>query len=439
MMRAPVARRATSRALALLLAAGTSLLLAACGSSGDGDGCGGIVGPQRILTPSPASLTLDVGSDSLLTASLSGGCSTDDRTVTWLSNAPTIASIDAGGRVRALDPGSTTITATAGNNLASVTIPITVRPRIPTTLTVTPTIDTISPAGTRALSATVRDQNGALLTSAPVIWRSLNPNLATVNVSGVVSAIAAGTASIEAATPRIGADSLRDTVRVVIVAACSLVRAVPLGTTITGSIDNSTCQNLFGYRVANQYSVTTTAQAYYSLRLVPTAPLSAALVPMNVGSSLYGLPVADTAVTGLAVVRPGTVGFLVTAPSQAPGTYSVVTQLDPDPRASCATTDVTTGVNFRTALTVACTARDIRILPALTAGQQVRITASAAGFPVTLELRNGATNVVIQRVTATTAGSTATIAFTNNTARLAILKVSGTAGASDFVTVVIAQ
>lgn len=432
-------RAAMRRRLALaVLTVGAGVLLAACGGGG-GDGCGGIVDPTRVLSPSPPSLTLDVGTDSLVTASLSGGCATDDRTVAWTSTAPTIASVDANGRVRALSAGSATIIGTVGGNLASTSISVTVRPRIPTVLAVTPQLDTLSPAGTRALSATVRDQNGALLASAPVVWRSLTPNLASVTVAGVVNAIANGVASIEAATPRAGADSLRDTVQVVIVTACSLVRAVPLGTSITGTIDNSTCQNLYGYRVANQYSITTTAQAYYSLRLVPTAPLSAALVPMNIASSLYGLPVADTAVTALAVIRPGTVGFLVTAPSQAPGSYSVVTELDPDPRLTCATTDVTTGVNFRTALFAACLSRDIRILPTLTAGQQVRITASAGSFPVTIELRNGATNVLIQRATAASAGATATIAFTNNTARLGILKVSGAAGANDFVTVVIAQ
>jgi trimeric autotransporter adhesin len=410
----------------------------ACGGGGSASDCGGIVDPVRVLTPSPPTLSIDVGSDSVLKASLSGGCASDNAAIVWQSSAQTIASVDAAGRLRALAAGSATITATAGNDLARTSIPVTVRPRIPTTLDVTPTLDTISPAGTRALAATVRDQNGALLSGAPVAWRSLTPSLATVNVGGVVSALANGVASIEAATQRLGADSLRDTVRIVIVAACSVVRAVPLGTSVAGSIDNSTCQNVFGYRVANQYSVTTTAQAYYSLRLVPVAPLSVALVPMLIASTSYALPSADTAVTGLAVVRAGTVGFLVTANSLAPGAYTVVTELDPDPRATCATTDATTGVNFRTALTLACTTRDIRILPTLGVNQQVRITASAAAFPVTIELRNGSTNVPIQRASATAAGGTATIALTNATARLGILKVSGTAGANDFVTVVIA-
>lgn len=426
------------RRIGLSLLSLGALLLTACGGGGS-DSCGGIVDPTRVLSPSPATLTLDVGTDSLVTATLSGACSTDDRTVQWQSTAPSIASVDGNGRVRGVAAGAATIIGTVGANLASTAISVTVRPRIPSTLQVTPPLDTLSPAGARTLAATVRDQNGALLTSAPVVWRSLTPSLATVSAAGVVSALANGVARIEAATPRPAADSLRDTMQVVIVAACSLVRNVPLGTSLSGSFDASSCQNLYGYRVVNQYSVTTTAQAYYSLRLVPTAPLSAALVPMNIGSSLYGLPFADTAVTALAVVRPGTVGFVVGAASQAAATYTVATELDPDPRLTCAITDVTTGVNFRTALTPTCVARDIRILPALTVGQQVRITASAGNFPVTIELRNGATNAVIQRVTAATAGATATIAFTNTTARLGILKVSAAGGASDFVTVVIAQ
>ncbi|MCC7052137.1 MAG: Ig-like domain-containing protein [Gemmatimonadaceae bacterium] len=423
--------------LAALACAALPLLLAACSSDADPASCGGIVEPRRVLVPSPPTLTIDAGTDSLLRATLTGGCSTDDRTLTWESNNTSIATVDAAGRLRALSAGDVTIVATIGNGLARASVLVTVRPRVATVLAVTPALDTLSPAGSRPLAATVRDQNGALL-AAGVAWRSLTPELATVTSAGVVTATANGVASIEAATQRLGADSLRDTVEIVIVPACSIVRAVPLGTTVTGTFDASTCQNLHGFKAANQYSVTTTAQAYYALRLVPASPLTAGLVPMNIGSALYALPAADTAVTALAVVRAGTVGFLVTAPSLAPGSYSVVTELDPDPRLTCATTDVTTGVNFRTALTPACTARDLRILPSLGVGQQVRITASAVGFPVTIELRHATTNVVIQRATAAGAAGTATIAFTNGTVRPVILRVSGAAGASDFVTVVLA-
>jgi hypothetical protein len=405
-------------------------------SGGDENACGGIIEPVRVLTPSPASLTLDVGADVQVAASLSGGCSSDSRAVQWTTSDAQVATVDGTGKVTAVGGGNATVTATAFDNKARTTIPVTVRPRAATTLDARPDVDTLSPLGTRVLTATVRDQRNTVITAAPVVWRSLTPNLATVSVSGTVAAIAAGTANIEASTPRVGADSLRDTVRILIVTACSLVRPIQLGTSVNGTIDTSTCENFLGYRVANQYSLTAAAQTYYAIRLTSTIPT--ALVPLVVNSALYGLPVADTAVRALGVIRAGTFGILVTAPAQTPGTFTLTTEVNPDPRTTCVTTDVSTDVAFNTAITPTCASRDIRILPAIAARQVVRITAAASSFPVEIELRNTAGSL-IQRAVAGAAGATATIAFTNGTtARSGILRVIGSAGANDLVAITIA-
>lgn len=427
----------TRGARAGLIMATLGLLLTACGSD-DAGGCGGLVAPVRVVTPSPSSVAVDVGADAQVSVSLSGGCDGDDRTVRWISSDTLIAKVDATGKVTGVTGGSTVIIVSAFADLARATLPVVVRPKIPTTIDARPDVDTLSPLGVRTLAVTVSDQNGAPIQNAAVVWRTLTPSQASVTVAGVATAIAAGTASIEASTPRAGADSLRDTVRILIVPACSLVRPVQFGATFSGSFDASTCQNQFGYRILNQYSITTAAQAYYSLRVVPT--VQTALVPLNIGGSLFGLPSADTAVTGLVVVRAGTFGFMVTAPATTPGTYTVTTALNPDPRLGCLSTDATTGVTFNTALTASCTGRDVRLLPALTNGQQVRITASAASFPVVIELLNASNRALIQRAQATGNGAVATIALTNNVAnRFVILRVSGAAGVNDLVAITIAQ
>jgi Bacterial Ig-like domain (group 2) len=313
-------------------------------------------------------------------------------------------------------------------------------PRSLSPLDVRPDADTLSPLGALALTATVKDQNGGVIPAAPVVWRSLTPTLASVSNVGTVTAIANGSASIEGTTPRIGADSLRDTVRILIVTSCSLVRNVRIGTTVNGVLDASSCQNLFGFRVANQYSVTAAAQTYYSLRLTPVTGLAASLVPLNISSGLYGLPAADTAVTAHVVIRAGTFGFMVTTPTlpPAPRGYTVVTELNPDPRLSCVITDATLGVTFQTALTPGCGSREVRLLPALAPGQQFRATATAAGFPVTLELLNGTTRAVLQRSVAGGAGALATVQVTNGTGfTFVIVRVSNAASSNDLVTLTI--
>ncbi len=422
----------------LLLAVATVFAVASCSSSAK-DSCGGFVAPLRILTPTPATLSLDIGAQSQVSASLSGGCATDDPAVTWLSTDPAVATVSASGAVAAVGAGSANIIATAFDGVTRATIPIAVRARVATTIDARPDVDTLSPLGTKTLSVTVKDQSGTTLANAPIVWRSLTPTLAGVSSTGLVSAIASGTASIEATTPRTTAtDSLRDTVRILIVPACNLVRPVQIGTTVTGAFDASTCQNLYGYRIANQYSVTALTQTYYSVRMAPT--VTAALVPLNIGSQLFGLPTTDTAATALVVIRPGTFGFLVAAPATTPGTYTVTTALDPDPKLSCVPTEATTGVTFRTGVTPTCTTRDIRILPALTAGQQVRITGVATTYATTLELRNFTTGALIQRAVAATVGGTATIAATNATAgTLVLVRVIGGATINDYVNITIAQ
>ena len=413
-----------------------ALAIAGCGG-GDKNSCGGIVEPTRILTPSPAALSLDAGATGQVSAALSGGCPGDNPAVTWQTSDAAVATIGATGAVTAVGAGSATITATAFDNKTRTTIVITVRLRVPTSIDARPDVDTLSPLGTRALTVTVKDQAGVVLPSAPVVWRSLTPLFASVTAAGVASAVASGTGLIEATTPRLTpTDSLRDTVRILIVPACSLIRPIQLGTTFTGSFDASTCQNLYGFRIANQYSVTALTQAYYSIKLTPN--VSTALVPLNIGSALYGLPAADTAVTAYAVVKPGTTGFLIAAPFAASGAYSVTTAFDPDPKLLCVPTDATFGVTFRTGVTQTCTTRDIRLLPALTSGQVVRATATAPTYSVTLELRNYATNAVLQRVVASAAGATATINYTNGSSTpLVYLRVYGGTTVNEYVNVTI--
>jgi len=409
-----------------------TVALGACSGS-NADACGGIVAPTRLLTPSPSALALDIGTTGQVILNLTGGCPDDDLRVTWQSGNAAVATVAADGTVTAVGAGTATLTATAFNNTTRTSLIVTVRARTATTLTTTPAADTLSPLGTKALTATVRDQNGAALTTAPIVWRSLSPALASVSGAGTVTAIASGTATIEASSPRTtAADSLRDTVRILIVPACNLIRQVILGTTVTASFDASSCRSLFGYAIANQYSVASLTQAYYSIRV--TSTVATTLVPLNIGASLYGLPPSDTATTAFVVIRPGNFGFLVAAPATTPGSYTVVTALDPDPRTRCVPTDITLGVTFNTGVTPTCLSRDIRILPSLPVGQAVSVTAAAPTYPVTIELRNFTSGALIQRSQAGSAGGNASLSVIITAANpLVFVRVLGAAGVTDLV------
>jgi uncharacterized protein YjdB len=69
--------------------------------------------PSEFITISTASLSLDIGQTHKLTATLLPENSTD--TVSWLSSAPSIVSVDHDGNVVALQDGTATIMATSSS------------------------------------------------------------------------------------------------------------------------------------------------------------------------------------------------------------------------------------------------------------------------------------------------------------------------------------
>ena len=72
-------------------------------------------------------------------------------------------------------------------------------PPVPTTLTISPdSLTFVALAATADLTATVHDQHGKVMTEVVVSWRSSGPAVATVDQTGLVTAVDNGTATIHA-------------------------------------------------------------------------------------------------------------------------------------------------------------------------------------------------------------------------------------------------
>ena len=79
--------------------------------------------------------------------------------------------------------------------------PPTPEPARPTTVTVSPATHELTALGTTVqLSAEVRDQNARVMAGATVTWTSSASSVATVDASGLVTGVSAGTATITAST-----------------------------------------------------------------------------------------------------------------------------------------------------------------------------------------------------------------------------------------------
>jgi len=155
------------------------------------------------LTVSPASVSVAVGANSTLQATVkdqSGNVMTG-QTITWSSNNTGVATVNSSGVVTGVAAGSATITATSSGKSGASAITITASsppPPVVTTVTVAPASASIAAAATVSLQATVKDQNGAVMTGQTVIWSTNSAAAATVNSTGVVTGVAAGSATITA-------------------------------------------------------------------------------------------------------------------------------------------------------------------------------------------------------------------------------------------------
>src|SRR3989442_11616615 len=154
--------------------------------------------PVATVTLTPASPTVNEGQTLQLTATLkdANGNILTGRSITWSSSTSSAATVNATGLVTGVVAGSATITATSEGQ--SGTSAITVVHMPVASVTVTPASGTVSAGSSLQLTATPKDGNGNPLVGRTVTWQSSNTATATVNGSGLVSGVAAGSATITA-------------------------------------------------------------------------------------------------------------------------------------------------------------------------------------------------------------------------------------------------
>ena len=160
-------------------------------------------------------MTLDRGTDGQLAVFYDPPDTTEDKTVTWSSSNSDVATVDAAGNVIAVQVGSATITAQVGEHTASCSV------------TVVALIHNISLDKTELTLD--RGTSGQLTVSInppdttedkTVVWTSSDPDVATVDNSGKVTAVQIGSAII---TARVGTHTVSCNVNVI-----ALIKSISL-------------------------------------------------------------------------------------------------------------------------------------------------------------------------------------------------------------------
>jgi hypothetical protein len=165
---------------------------AACG--------GGDSGPPAVSTVDVSSPGADiiVGQNAQLTATPrdTKGNALTGRTIAWSTSAAATATVSATGLVTGVAPGSATIRATVEGKVGTSTVNVVVPPVA--TVTVTAPATTLQANQTTQATAVTRDGANNVLTGRPVTWSSSAVAIASVSVTGVITGLTAGTATISA-------------------------------------------------------------------------------------------------------------------------------------------------------------------------------------------------------------------------------------------------
>jgi len=154
--------------------------------------------PVASVTVSPATATVTIGTTTQLTATPkdANGTALSGRAVTWVTSNAAVATVSASGLVTGVAAGSATITATSEGQSGTSAITVTNVPVA--SVTVSPTAAGVTVGATTQLTATPKDANGTALSGRVVTWATSNAAAATVSASGLVTGVAAGSATITA-------------------------------------------------------------------------------------------------------------------------------------------------------------------------------------------------------------------------------------------------
>jgi hypothetical protein len=146
------------------------------------------------ITVTPLSPTIFLNSTLQFTATgnYSDGSTTNlTNTVTWFSSVPAVATISSTGLATGITQGNTNITASY-NGITSAIDAATVSKQI-ASIAITPTSATLNINATQQFTATATytDTTTANITNSTT-WISSNPNIATINSSGLATAVTGG-------------------------------------------------------------------------------------------------------------------------------------------------------------------------------------------------------------------------------------------------------
>jgi uncharacterized protein YjdB len=168
--------------------------------------------PAKTLTTvaiSPSPISIPPGGTQQLTATASysdNSTANVSSQVAWVSANPALVTVSASGMATGVAAGSTTVTATLNSMSGSAQLTVPQPAKTLTSLAISPSNFSVAMGEAQQLTATATySDNSTANMSGQVSWTSSSPGLATVSPAGLVTGVAAGSATITAALSGVNA------------------------------------------------------------------------------------------------------------------------------------------------------------------------------------------------------------------------------------------
>lgn len=308
------------------------------------------------VTPANKTLALGLTQQYVATGVYSDGTSKDiTAQVTWYAPPagigeppPTpVASIGSSGLATASKAGSITISATLGSISGSTTL--FVGAATLQSITVSPANPTVNQYLTQQFSAIGHYSNGSMQIITSVTWNSNAPAVATIDSSGLASALAAGTSTITASTGAFSASTLMTVSPVTLQSIAvtpvdpGIAKGIDLQMAATGTFSDASVRDI-------------SAQVNWTSADPVVAPISGSglVTALDLGSSLITASLAGHVGTSTVTVTPAVLQFITVTPADprvetsltrqltATGTYSDASTLNVSAQATWTSGTTTT-------------------------------------------------------------------------------------------------
>ncbi len=269
--------------------------------------------PVASVMIQPGAATILIGKTQQFTATTLDASNTvlPGRSITWISGAPSVATVTQSGLVTAVGAGSALIFAASEGISTSVTV--TVSTVGVAQVRMTPPSGTVQQGKTLQLAAQPVDVNGTPITGRAVTWNSSTPTVASVSSTGLVTGISQGSADITATVDGvIGTSAI--TVTAIPVATVQIVPGTP---TLTVGQTLTVQALLFDAQGAPLSTAGRTIGWAVSQPAVATVSLSGLVTALSAGTTVLQATVEGTIAQTVVTVTGVPVASVTLAPTTA--------------------------------------------------------------------------------------------------------------------------